>query len=148
MAGKKKFLVLGILGIVTLYFTSTTVLHGLTAVESAENVESVPWLPDTASNISYSKNFNRRYFEFDVSEPAFCEWAKDYSISEISEPFHISRYAIMIDNPDSVDVDNDPRYTAVIANGLSASHTQSNHGGYSLAFDRDSDRAYFRSSSR
>lgn len=126
------------------------ILPLLSRVESAENLPSVTWLPSSANNVSYARNYNRQYFEFDITELEFVEWANAYSLNEISKPIHVTRYTIMIDQPTALntDVTVNPRYTATISNGLADSHTQSNHGGYSIAFDRDRKRAYFQSARR
>lgn len=126
------------------------ILPLLSKVESAENLPSVTWLPSSASNISYARNYNRQHFEFNITEPEFVKWANAYSLNEISKPVQVTRYTIMIDGPSALnaDVTVNPRYTATITNGLANSHTQSNHGGYSIAFDRDRERAYFQSAGR
>ena len=135
------------LGLFAIFIAITALLPILSAVETKENLPAVAWLPSSASNISYSKNYNRRYFEFDITEPEFRKWAKDYSLAEISNPIHVTRYTIMLEDLNA-DVTSNPRYTALISNGLCDSHAQSNHGGYSIAFDRDQKRAYFESANR
>ena len=150
MRGKLAVLAVTLLGGAAVYVALAIVLPALTKVESATNLPTVEWLPPAASNISFSRNFSNRYFEFDISESEFSEWAKDYSLGEIAKPIQVPRYTRMLDNPSvaTSDMDNDPRYTATIANGLADSHVQSNHGGYIIVFDRDQNRGYFKSASR
>ena len=138
------------IGFVAVFIAASTILPILTKVESAESLQSVAWLPPSATNVSYAKNYNRRYFEFDISEIEFTKWAREYSLAEISNPIDVTRYTIMIDDLGALtaDIQGNPRYTAVISNGLTDSHTQSNHGGYTVVFDRDRGRAYFESARR
>ena len=150
MNGKLKIFGLIAIGFVAVFIAASTILQILTEVESAENIQSVAWLPLSATNVSYAKNYNRRYFEFDITEAEFTKWANEYLISEISKPIGVTRYTIMVDDPDVVpaDIEANPHYTAIITNGLADKHTQSNHGGYTVVFDRDQKRAYFESARR
>ena len=141
-------LVITLLGIATAYVAFAIILPTLTKVESATNLPAVEWLP-AASNISFAQSYNWRYFEFDISEPEFIEWANHYSLREITAPIQIPRYTRVLDNPSvALDMENDPQYTAFVTNGLMDSHTAQSGRGYIIAFDRNRNRGYFKSASR
>jgi len=149
MRGKLSVLAATLVAVSIVYVVLAVILPALTKVESATNLPSVKWLPAAASNISFARNYNNRYFEFDIPEDDFIIWAKDYSLEEISAPIQVPRYTRMLDNSNTtLDMDNDPKYTAVVTNGLTDSHVQSNRGGYILVFDRKETRGSFKSASR
>ncbi len=142
-------MLVAILGVASVYVLSAVVLPALTKVESAVNVPTVEWLPPTASNISFARNYNNRYFEFDISEGNFVEWAKSYSLNEIATPMQIPRYTQLLESDaTTLDMNNDPRYTAVVSDGLADSRTAKSGRGYIIAFDRNQNRGYFKSASR
>ena len=60
--------------------------------ESGTSVKTVTWLPDDATNVSYTRTSNLRLFEFDISENGFRDWAQQYDLVEIAEPYYIERY--------------------------------------------------------
>ena len=97
----------GLIAIVfaAVFIAVSTILPILTEIETAENLQSVAWLPPSATNVSYARNYNRRYFEFDISEAEFTKWANEYSLSEISNPINVTRYTIIVDDPDVLPAD-------------------------------------------
>ena len=131
---------------------------GLTHVETAENVPSVDWLPQSASNISFYKSYQFTAYEFDITEPEFRKWSR-WDVSEISEPATITRYvrvtgAIPNINAHHSQAELDAFEAAIaeqavtIENGLFYGHTQSNGGGVWVGFHRGLGRAFFQSSPR
>ncbi|MFO0941740.1 MAG: hypothetical protein U0930_13370 [Pirellulales bacterium] len=130
----------------------------LTSVDRAESIASVPWLPTTASNVSYACTYGWQYYEFDISEAGFRDWASSWKIEEIREPFYITTYRVLdaraasvYDGPRDFLIgelqdlpDELPSYTAVIKSGLYFySYNSKNHGGLYIAFDRNKQRAYY-----
>lgn len=53
-----------------LYYTSQSTNYG-------ENVDSVRWLPDEASNVSYFRSKQVQVYEFQISPEAFTKWAQE-----------------------------------------------------------------------
>lgn len=72
-------------------------------IEFAENVASVKWLPDEATDISYYKDNSVWTFEFSISRAGFLEWANSegFDVVEIDAPpaIKILRYAFDADKP-------------------------------------------------
>jgi hypothetical protein len=70
--------------------------------EYAEGVDSVEWLPEGASKISFYRDARLDVYEFDISLTGFENWAdsKGYKLLEIiGEPLIITRYALYVDRP-------------------------------------------------
>lgn len=128
-------------------------------VETGQNLPHVDWLPDDATNVSFSRTYSWEYYEFDISEAAFKKWASHWQLNEIQEPFYITRYTIN-DSPSLTDTYDGPRqllitrgiqlpaqlsnHTAEIRHGLMYFlHNDRTHGGTYVAFDRTVGRAYF-----
>jgi hypothetical protein len=121
------------------------------------------WLPKAASDVSFARTCNWQYYEFDISEPEFVRWASRWELSEIDEPFFVTRFSVL-DSPGALydgprDVlerrsgslipENLPGYTAQITEGLCYHHyDEKRHGGVYVAFDRGTSRAYFHSAAR
>lgn len=123
--------------------------------ETGTSVKSVSWLPDVATNISYTRTNNWRIFEFDIPENEFRIWAQQYDLVEIAEPFYIERYNYCetqgIGGSESeLDAlpDFDPATVAIINSGLKCREWTANRGGYSVCFDRSTGRAYFHAHDR
>ena len=59
-----------------------------------ENVESVNWLPDDASQISYYRSKQVQVYEFKISPEAFKNWARSnqMTVAPLSEQTALSRY--------------------------------------------------------
>ena len=63
-----------------------------TAIETAENVKRVSWLPPTASSISYYRSSSFALYEFDMSESDFLKWSR-WRVEPISSvPAIVMRY--------------------------------------------------------
>lgn len=120
--------------------------------ESAANIDRVDWLPEYASNVSYTQTYNSRIFEFDIAEPDFRKWANQYELVEINEPFYIERFnyvdSVGIHGPQSGLVDPpefDPETVAIVTDGLQYYSWTDSRGGVAVCFDRKIGRAYFHS---
>ena len=59
-----------------------------------ENVESVKWLPDYASQVSYYRSKQVQVYEFAISPEDFNQWAQSnqMEVLQLSEPETLSRY--------------------------------------------------------
>jgi hypothetical protein len=145
-----------VLGVVGFFVVANQMFRVLTRVECGENLQSVDWLPDSATKISYAKCYNWDLYEFDIAENDFLIWADRFELSEITEPFYITRYNIddsrVFDGPESFlggKLEAVPEYTAMITNGLFYyDYKEHNHGGIYVAFDREDQRAYFHYAAR
>lgn len=105
-----------------------------------ENLPHVPWLPESARNISYYRScFAFDAYEFDIAEADFKKMYKqkdDRPFQEIVEPRTIARFKKKISGS--------PRkeQTAVVKNGLFA-EWEENGKVFHVVFDREKKRAYF-----
>lgn len=125
--------------------------------ETGENVPSVAWLPDSASNVSYYRSHMNTAYEFDISESDFCSWSR-WKVAEIEEPKTIKRYLaffpLVEPGANSTDaelnefLETGSRRVARLDEGLYYGHLQKNGGGVWVAFDRKSRRAYYCSAPR
>src|SRR4029450_8888779 len=83
---------------VTVIGTGIGLLRGcylaLTHFETAENVDRVSWLPDSASNVSYYRSYNYTAYEFDISEDEFKKWIW-LDVKPITKPVEVHRYSYM-----------------------------------------------------
>ena len=70
------------------------VFYMKSAPDYAENVTSVKWLPETASNISYYKSKQVQVYEFTISADQFRKWAegKDMTVRRLMNQQVVSRY--------------------------------------------------------
>ena len=119
--------------------------------EIGESVQSVEWLPETASNISYYRTYSWQAYEFDISEDHFEDWATRWDIREVGSPISVRRYSYMgrfEEASDYSDQENQESHTAKIRNGLYDENWASDGGGYVVAYDRSEGRAYFQSNPR
>jgi hypothetical protein len=133
--------------------------HGLTYCETAENVQSVSWLPEGATNISYYRSYRFTAYEFDISEEGFQEWAKRWGqVQPIKDPVRVNRFSTLIQPPSNVSTSSigqmevsgteiDPA-TATISDGYFYEKRQSNGGGVCVAYNSKAKRAYFQSNPR
>lgn len=66
--------------------------------EFGEHLDSVSWLPGTASNISFYKSKQVEVYEFNISENAFKIWARDkgLKVTAITNQQSLSRYKAYI----------------------------------------------------
>ena len=130
----------------------------LTRVETGECVSSVPWLPDTASNVSYYRTYMNTAYEFDMEEDDFRDWSR-WELKEISDPITVRRYLSFSSPPPAVAsnlpadelsrrADQPLRRSVRVTDGLCHVFVQDNGGGIWLAYDRRKGRAYYRSAPR
>ena len=130
----------------------------LTRVETGECASSVPWLPDTASNVSYYRTYMNTAYEFDMEEDDFRDWSR-WELKEISDPITVRRYLSFSSPPPAVAsnlpadelsrrADQPLRRSVRLTDGLCHVFVQDNGGGIWLAYDRRSGRAYYRSAPR
>ena len=75
-------------------------LYMQSAPDYGENVPSVKWLPDTASNISFYRSKQVQVYEFTMDIESFRKWAESMSLSirRLSSQEIISRYKAYIPN--------------------------------------------------
>jgi len=144
---------------VTVVGTGIGLLRGcflaLTHFETAENVDHVIWLPDSASSVSYYRSYNYTAYEFEMSEEDFKKWIW-LDVKPITKPVKVNRYSYFaarrVDlgpNPTLAEMETwEALGTATIKNGLYHSHRRGSGGGVDVAFDRDKDRVYFQTNPR
>ena len=131
---------------------------GLTQVETAENVEAVDWLPDSASNVSYYRSYMATAYEFDTTETEFVSWSR-WGTSEIEDPVTITRYKRFAyeapsfpPNASGGDAQDFEvalaEQSAIIDNGLYYGYLQGNGGGVWVGYDRELGRAFYYSAPR
>ena len=136
---------------ITLLVLSFGIVHrSNTHPETGENVPSVAWLPQTATNISYYKTYSWTAYEFDTDEKTFRSWAAKRKLKEINDIKRIERYSywnfIKMHSTDSWSVES--QHVAAIKAGLYDEVRQDNGGGYKVGFDREHQRAYFQANPR
>ena len=112
-----------------------------------ENVESVSWLPESASNISYYIHYWHTAYEFDISKEDFMKWVKskyDAPI-KIKTPVKINRY-------NRFDLSNKIPYITIdyskmykINTGYMYEDLFPNGGCVRIIFDSENSRAYYES---
>ena len=131
---------------------------GFTEIETAESVESVDWLPASATNISYYRSYMNTAYEFDIDESGFRKWSR-WDVAEITEPVGLSRYlAFSTPAPQEPANPTEEKQIAftnayynrgvTITDGLYYGNTQTNGGGVWVGYDRGKGRAYYQSAPR
>lgn len=106
-------------------------------VDSGENEKSVSWLPESASDVSYYLVYGSWAYEFRITESDFLEWAKenDWPPEKIAgEPVSITRYTRMMHQDDT---------RKIIKDGYYFENLQENGGGTYVAYDTNTNYAYF-----
>ena len=123
------------------------------SVSYANNVDSVGWLPTSASNICYYRSYQYTAYEFDISESDFLNWCPE-ELLEIREPVSVPTWQHRIlQHPSTLPyktedelrqnlVDYDATVSVEITNGLFFDHLASNGGYRTYVYDRSSGRAY------
>lgn len=141
----------------TLGFMRGACIH-LTRVETGENVESVDWLPTSATNVSFYRSYSFTAYEFDIPESDFVDWAR-WNLKPISKPVSVVRYCYSsadVTEPDASATQAEwdafeQRYDArraTVADGLYYVNEQPDGGGVWVAYDRKQGRAYFHTALR
>ena len=118
----------------------------LTRCDTAENVATVDWLPDTASNISYCKTYLNTAYEFDMTESEFLAWS-EWDVNEIGQPVSITRYKRYAREIARHTAEYDEQW-AEIDDGLYYGKKRSNGGGVWVGYDRKQGRVFYTSSAR
>ncbi len=69
----------------------------------AEDLDSVPWLPESASQISYYKSYGRTVCEFNMPLKEFLKWAEEenWEVEKITEPLSMQRYTYYLTDSDT-----------------------------------------------
>jgi hypothetical protein len=126
----------------------------LTHVETGENIDSVSWLPKSASHISYLRSYGFTAYEFDISESDFRAWSS-WELQPISKPVTVMRYSFT--NQADFDTRNtsmaqwdrwEEKCRATVSDGLWYERRRGNGGGVTVAYDRTKGRAYIQTSPR
>lgn len=111
--------------------------------EIGENLPRVSWLQEDASDVSFYKSYQFTAYEFSVSEASFLKHTR-WEFQEIREPVTIPRYNTRLIKID--DCENFEEYrkktSVTVKNGLYSTRRQSNGGGYTAAYDRETGKAY------
>ena len=128
-------------------------------VEIGENLDTVSWLPDEASNISFYRSYRFTAYEFDISEAGFERWSQ-WPVNDLSTPKKIARYLVRTE-PESPAPSFDATDEQLIAyhrarqnqyakitDGLYYEIEQSNGGGVWVGYDRQKGRVFYQSSPR
>ena len=91
------FVVLILLLPVAIYFYASS------GPEYGENVPSVSWLPNYASDVSYYRSKQVNVYEFRISAEDFKTWAgqSGMDVQRVTTPEILSRYKAYIPNPES-----------------------------------------------
>ncbi len=111
--------------------------------EIGMNVAAVEWLPQSASSVSFHKQYSYTAYEFTITEEDFLVWLDEKTPIEIDEPVEMLRYNFIIEYFPT------PENTKTISSGLYwQTPPRGNGGGTSIAFDRNTGIAYFQSNPR
>jgi len=95
-------------------FLPLAVLYAMSQGPSyGENVDSVKWLPEYTSNISYYKSDQVHIYEFSISPDNFKKLmeGQGYQVRSILKPVSLSRYAAYIPNSTSSNFSDDEQIT-------------------------------------
>jgi hypothetical protein len=147
-----------LMGLFTLFFVAGGV-HGLLSernpIRYAENVESVEWLPKSATNISYYRSYMYTAYEFDIPEEDFLEWAKRkyWNVSRIeAEPVSISRYNWPIlhaaDDHKYFETQERETHINIVRGYVYKKRFGRSGGGRIVAYNLDINRAYYQHNPR
>lgn len=129
------------------------------SVSTGENLKRVNWLPSSASNISYYRNYHFTAYQFEMSESEFVNWCPK-TLAEIEKPISISTWKTrLIDFPkpdsnttaaqfDAMIDKYDSETTVVVKRGLFYEHWADNGGCSIYVFDRTNSMGYHQWSPR
>ena len=153
---KKRILLLSATAFAIWFFYGA--YRGLTDIETGESLETVDWLPEEATNVSFYRSYMNTAYEFDISEQGFRDWSR-WELEEITEPVQIPRYLAY-----STPLPKEPtdptreeieelaleysKRGVTIKNGLYYGYLQNNGGGVWVGYDRGAGRAYYKSAPR
>ena len=153
---KKRIFVITAIALVSWFFYGA--YRGFTYAETGISIASVDWLPETSSNVSFYRSYLNTAYEFDISERGFRDWSR-WELEEISEPVRIPRFLEYStappqepDNPTREEIEalvlEYSKRRVTIRNGLYYGYLQDNGGGILVGYDRESERAYYKSAPR
>ncbi len=123
-------------------------------IETAQSVETVPWLPSDATDVSYYRSYGWTAYEFSIGEQEFRKWASKYDLSEIDETVHMERWSWITFLNESSNLSSEEfqrlqsAHLTSIDSGLIGGIGWGNGGRELVAFDRVAGRAYFQSNPR
>ena len=125
----------------------------LTRVEYGVNQASVPWLPKSATNVSFYKSYGYTAYEFEIPEDDFVKWSGQ-KLTQIGGPLRVPRYCLV--NSRLPDYGPNPTLRqereqfqalaareAVVSKGLAYTQHFGSGGGTIVAYDRQRGKAYF-----
>ncbi len=105
--------------------------------------------PSSASDVSYFDSVLISAYEFTISETDFRQWAKEknWPVEEVSVVRRIRRYLPFRDDARGIvrTTDDEASDTIEIRNGLFYETPERHRGGFAVAFDRSTNRAYYDS---
>jgi hypothetical protein len=138
----------------------------LTESEGAEHVDAVSWLPREAGDISYYRSYMFTAYEFSISERGFLAWgqARGWDVKPIREIVTVPRYSRLLRKPpmamsehpteeersryDQAMFDYIESMRVSVDDGYKDGRRQGNGGGFIVAYDRRTGRAYYQSNPR
>ena len=135
-----------IISIPLLWIGSASLLNS--QPEFVEHSPHEKWLPESARDISYLKSYSYTAYEFTIEEAEFKKYAleNEWDLKEINEEKRIARYLRFAEFVGRSSNSSDSY--ATVKRGLWYEVRLRNGGGISVAYDRDSQRAYIQKSPR
>lgn len=143
------------------------VWYGFSTFESGINVPTTDlvWLPESASNVTYFQDWLSQYAEFDIEEKEFVEWCtlKGWPLQRVTEAqseFRINRprypleqHGVLKKTPlPPADYDpstyEHPYFKKFKPGDLFYSRRYDNSGGYYIAYEVETGRAFYTHSNR
>jgi hypothetical protein len=127
-----------------------------TSVEMGEHQQSVDWLPNTASDISYYRSYSLTAYEFTIAESEFLAWSR-FDLLRIEKPVSVLRYCCVSARLAPLDGSTADEakliaymnsQTATVSNGWYYKRRRQNGGGITMAYDRETRRAFVETSLR
>ncbi|WP_165067836.1 hypothetical protein [Paludisphaera rhizosphaerae] len=138
----------------------------LTEHETGEHVASVSWLPEEATDVTYSRSYGLTEAEFRIPEPAFLAWARKrgWDLKPIEHAITVpTAFGLTSHNP-AVALARAPanvqdqlqeayqdwlsKAEVRVHDGWQAEYRQDNGGGYRVVYARKTGRAHYRTSPR
>lgn len=138
----------------------------LTEHETGEHVVSVSWLPEEATDVTYSRSYGLTEAEFHIPESAFLAWARKrgWDLKPIERATTVpTAFGLTSLNP-LVAFNRTPanaqdrlqesynawldRAQILVHDGWQAEYKQDNGGSYRVVYARETGRAYYRTSPR
>ncbi len=138
--------------------------YGLSRTDQGRHAAGVRWLPREAVDVSYYRSYGYTCYEFTISERGFLAWARErkWNIRPITVPVTVPRFTRMVVPSPVAPVGFsgdwakfyrdfkawEAQSKAVIPSGWTDSVRWGDGGGYVVAYDRTSGRAYFQANPR